>query len=110
MAKLNKFDSTNLAAIVLTVVGIILEVVGGIMSVPETVGLNTSLNVLVYVGIAVIVIGLAVAIAGSIVTEKLETNKVISSIAIYLAVVAVMFAIVYLALTMAMPLLNPTNG
>lgn len=110
MAKLNKFDSINLAAIVLTVVGIILEVVGGIMSVPETVGLNTSLNVLVYVGIAVIVIGLAVAIAGSIVTEKLETNKVISSIAIYLAVVAVMFAIVYLALTMAMPLLNPTNG
>ena len=108
--KLNRFDHVNTGAIILTVLGLILEVAGGIASVPTTVGLNTNLSPILYAGILVIIVGLATAIAGSVMTEKKDMNKCISSIAIYLAVLAVMFALVFVVLTIAWPVINPANG
>lgn len=109
--KIKALDSINIAAILLAVVGIVLEVVGGaVFSVPVSVGMNTNLSPLMFVGIALIAVSLAVSIVGSAVTEKRGLNKPVSAVALYLAVLALMFAIVFLALTIVMPVINPSNG
>lgn len=109
--KLKAIDGINIASILLAVAGIVLEVVGGaVFSVPVSVGMNTNLSPLMFVGIALMAAALAAAIVGSALTEKKGMNKVISAIALYLAVLALMFAVVFLVLTIVMPVLNPTNG
>lgn len=109
--KIKSLDLINISAIILTLVGVVLEVVGGeVLSVPISVGINTNLSPVLFVGIAVIVISLAVSIVGSAITESRNLNKPVSAVAIYLSVIAVMFAIVYLVLTIVMPVFNPANG
>lgn len=108
---MKKLDRVNIAAIILTVAGIIIEVVGGAVFSPAvSVGMNTNLSPVMFVGIGTIVASLICAIVGSAMTEKHELNKKVSSIAIYAAVLAVMFAIVFVILTVVWPVLNPTNG
>ena len=108
---MKKLDLINLTAVVLAVVGVILEVVGGVVfSGPTTVGMKLDLSPRLYVGIAVMIAGLAAAIVGTAMTEKKQLNKTVSSVALYAAVIALLFALVFLVLTIVMPVLNPTNG
>lgn len=107
---LKKLDYLHIGSILLSVLGLILEIIGGSISVPETVGMNTNLNIMVWIGLALIVLSLVVSIYGSVITEKQGLNKTLSTIAIYLAVVALMFSSVYILLVMLMPVLHPTNG
>ena len=107
---LKKQDYINVASIILSVVGIILEVIGGSLSKPTTVGFNLALSPVLYVGVALIVVALILSIAGSVMTEKYGLNKKISSIALYLSVILIMVSIVYVVLVIVMPVLNPTNG
>lgn len=108
--KLKKLDYINVAAIALTVMGVLLEIVGSANSIPETVGINLALSPMVYLGIALIAVSLVTAVTGSVITERHGMNKLISTVALYLAVIALMFGLVYLVLTIVMPVLNPTNG
>lgn len=108
--KLKRLDTINVAAIVLSILGLLLEIIGAAVSVPTSVGLNFNLSPLVYVGIAVAVIGLIVAIIGSAKTEKAELNKAVSTAALYIAVIAVLILPIIAGLAIAMPVINPTNG
>lgn len=108
---MKKYDYLNLAAVALSILGILLEVVGGVVFSPAvSVGVNTNLSPVLLIGLGVIVIALVPAIWGSVVTERHGLNKTLSTAAIYLAVLAVMFAVVFLLLTMFWPVLNPANG
>lgn len=108
---MKKLDRVNVAAIILTIAGIVLEVIGGVVFSPAvSVGMNTNLSPVMFVGIGTIVVSLICAIAGSVMTEKHELNKKVSTIAIYAAILAIMFAIVFVILTIVWPVLNPTNG
>lgn len=110
-SKLKALDFVNIGAILLTVAGLVMDIVGGAVLSPAVgIGPNTNLSPVMIVGMVLIVLGLAVAIYGSVITESKQLNKIISSVAIYLAVAAVMFAIVFLALTIVWPVLHPTNG
>ena len=110
-SKLKALDFANIGAIVLTIAGLIMDIVGGAALSPAVgIGINTNLSPVMIVGMVLIALGLAAAIYGSVITESKELNKVVSSVAIYLAVAAIMFAIVFLALTIVWPVLHPTNG
>lgn len=79
---LKKLDYLHVGSIFLTVLGLIIEIINGSISVPETVGMNTNLNVMVWIGLVLIVISLIVSIYGSVITERQGLNKTLSTIAI----------------------------
>ena len=108
---MKKFDYFNVVAIALAVLGIIVAVIGGSALSPATsVGMNTNLSPVLYIGCALIAVSLILAIIGSVLTEKHDLNKVYSTIALYLSVLSVMFVIVYTVLVIVWPVLRPTNG
>lgn len=111
MLRLNKLDYINVAGGALAIVGFILGVIGcAVLSVPEGIGVNTDLSPMVYVGIALIVLGLAAAITGNVFYKSHDMNRVVADIAIYAAVILLMIMIVVVAYTIFIPVINPSNG
>ena len=111
MKNLKKLDYLNLGAIVLAVIGVIVEIIGGaVFSVPIDIGFNLALSPVMFVGIGIMAVGLVLAIAGTALTEKCGLNKKLSTAALYLTTIALMFAFVYLVLVVVMPVLKPKNG
>jgi len=109
--KLNKYDSISVISAAAAVVGLALAFVGClVLSAQEGIGVNLSLSPVVYVGVVVIVLSLGGAIAANVLYEKKEMNRVAATVAIYLAVIAVMVVIVLVAYTILIPVLNPSNG
>ena len=88
--KLNKPDFINVASIAAALLGLVLALVGClVLSVQEGIGINLSLSPAVYVGAALIVLGLVCAIAGNVLYNKRsDMNRVLASLALYVAVIA----------------------
>lgn len=108
---MKRLDFINVAALLLSLAGVILEVVGGaVLSVPTGIGMNLNLSPLIFIGLLLMTLGLATAIVGTVLTEKRGLNKPLSTLALYVSVIAIMFAIVFLVLTIVMPVLRPSNG
>ena len=106
----NKFDYISVVSAA-AVVGLILAFVGClVLSVQEGIGVNLSLSPVVYLGVVVIIFSLVSAIVANALYEKKDMNRAVATIAIYLAVVAVMVVIVLVAYTILIPVLNPSNG
>lgn len=113
MAKqFSKADIVNLIAIAVSVVGLILVVVGGqVLSYTTAIGFNFShLHPVLFVGVAVTVVAMAVAIYGEVLCCKMQNNRIIGTVALYLGVIAVMFAILFVVWTIVWPVLFPVNG
>ena len=111
MKNLKKLDYFNLCGIVLAVVGLIVEYIGGaVFSVPETIGFNFDLSPVMFVGIALIALGLISAIIGTAMTVKKDLNRKLSTAALYITAIALMLSVVYVVLVIVMPVLRPTNG
>jgi len=109
--KLNKFDYLSAASAAGAVIGLVLAFVGClVLSVQHDIGVNLSLSPVAYVGVVVIVLSLVGAIAANVLFEKKDMNRVVATVAIYLAVIAVMVVIVLVAYTILIPVLNPSNG
>ncbi len=108
----NKLDYLNLGSVIGSLIGFVLALVGCLaLSNKVGIGVNTSLSPVVYVGIAVLVVGLALSIAGNIYYEKKDDmNRIFASTALYVAVIALMIVAVVIILTILMPVLHPTNG
>lgn len=109
--KLNKLDYLSIASAAAAVVGFALALVGClVLSVQEGIGINLSLSPVVYVGVAVILVSLAGAIAANVLYNRNDMNRVAATVAIYLAVLAVMAVSVLVAYTILIPVINPSNG
>lgn len=108
--KIKSFDFLNIASIIVCIIGLIFSVVGGAASTPIGIGINTNIASIMIVGMVFIVISLIAAIIGSVLTEPKGLNKNISTIALYLATLALMFVCAYLVFVIIDPLLNPING
>ncbi|HIR40115.1 MAG TPA: hypothetical protein IAB90_07030 [Candidatus Coproplasma stercoripullorum] len=111
MLRLNKLDYLNVGGCALAVIGFILGVIGcAVLSVPEGIGVNTDLSPMVYVGIALIVLGLAAAITGNAFYKSHDMNRVAASVTIYVAVILLMVMILVVAYTIFILVINPSNG
>lgn len=108
--KIKSYDLLNIASIVICLIGLIFSVVGGAASTPTGIGINTNIASIMIVGMVFIAISLISAIIGSVLTEPKGLNKNISTVALYLATIALMFVCAYLVFVMIDPLLNPING
>lgn len=109
--KLNKLDYLSVASSAAAVVGFALALVGClVLSVQEGIGVNLSLSPVVYVGVVMILAGLVGAIAANVLYSKNDMNRVAATVAIYLAVIAVMAVSILVAYTILIPVLNPSNG
>jgi len=109
--KLNKFDYISVISAVAAVIGFVMALVGClVLSTQEGIGVNLSLSPVVYLGIVIIFLSLVGAIVGNVLYEKMDMNRVAATVAIYLAVIAVMAVIVLVAYTVLIPVLNPSNG
>lgn len=109
--KLNKFDSISVISAVAAVAGFVMALVGClVLSTQEGIGVNLSLSPVVYLGVVIIVLSLIGAIAGNALYEKMGMNRIVATVAIYLAVIAVMAVTVLVAYTILIPVLNPSNG
>ena len=105
----SKVNQINIASIVVTVIGIILEIIGG-MTTDSGVGVNLILNPVTYVGMAVIAVGLIIAIVGYNHAEAAGADWRLACIALYFAEAAVVFAVVFMVMCIIWPLYNPANG
>ncbi|WP_294547124.1 hypothetical protein [uncultured Pseudoflavonifractor sp.] len=110
--KLNKLDFINAASIAAALLGLILALVGClVLSVQEGIGVNLSLSPVVYVGAALIVLGLIGAIAGNVLYNRRgDMNRVLASLALYVTVIALLAVLVLVVYTIFIPVLNPSNG
>ena len=111
MLQIKKYDRIHVAALAATVLGLVLELIGSlVLSRTTTIGFNFSeLHPLLFVGFAITVAALVVAVIGNTVHEE-KAGYVISSAALYCAIAAVLAGTVIIALTIAGPVLWPTNG
>lgn len=109
--KINKLDTISLASIAVAIIGFIFVAVGlSVLSVHEGIGVNTNIHPLAIVGIVFIVIALATSIIGNANYEKWSLNRIFADISLYLAIIALMITIIYLFITIAGPVLNPSSG
>ena len=109
--KLNKLDYLSITSSAAAVVGLALALVGClVLSVQEGIGVNLSLSPVVYVGVIIILVSLAGAIAANVLFSKNDMNRVAATAAIYLAVIAAMVVSVLVVYTILIPVLNPSNG
>lgn len=109
--KLGKLDFINVAGSVLALVGFILTAIGcAVFSVPEGIGVNFNLSPLVYAGAGIMGAGLIAAIVGNVLYRNHDMNRIAASTALYVATIAILVAIVIIALTILMPVINPSNG
>lgn len=106
---LKKYDFVNLGAIIFTVIGVILEIIGCNLT-EQGVGVTIVQHPLAYVGIAVIVLSLVVAVYGYHKADNLGSNKIIMNVALYLAEAAIVFAVLFMVMSIIMPLYNTVNG
>lgn len=109
--KLHKLDYLSVASSAAAVAGFILALVGClVLSVQEGIGVNLSLSPVVYVGVIIILVSLAGAIAANVLYGRNDMNRAAAAIAIYLAVIATMAVSFLVAYTILIPVLNPSNG
>lgn len=109
--KLHKLDYLNLAGGAIALAGFILAVIGcTVLSVPEGIGMNLDLSPVVYIGVALIIVGLAAAIVGNAFYKSHDMNRAVASTALYIAAIALMVVIVLIAYTIFIPVINPSNG
>lgn len=110
--KLNKLDFINAASIAAALLGLVLALAGClVLSVQEGIGVNLSLSPAVYAGVALIVLGLVCAIVGNVLYNRhSEMNRVLASLALYVAVIALLAVLVLVVYTIFIPVLNPSNG
>lgn len=99
-----------IAAIAITLAGIIAEAIGGMISMAESgVGVSLLLNPTVYVGMGIILLGLIVGCIGYA-KSGVETKPALANTALYFAEAAMVFAIVFMIFCIIWPLYNPANG
>lgn len=109
--KIQRLDSVSIASIALTVVGFLFVAIGlSVLSIHEGIGVNTNIHPLAIVGVVFIVLALASSIVANANYEKWSLNRILADVCLYLAVIALMGTIIYFFLTIAGPVLNPTNG
>ncbi len=110
MKTLNKYDYVNIGSIAFSIIGLILLLVGKNLSQAVGVGANLNLSPVMILGVVLVAAALCTAIIGSVVTEKYNLNKTTSTVALYLAVLLLMFALVFVVYTIVDPILHPVNG
>ncbi len=109
--KLNKFDYISVISAVAAVVGFVMALVGClVLSTQEGIGVNLSLSPVVYVGVVINALSLIGSIVGNALYEKMGMNRIAATVAIYLAVIAMMAVSVLVAYTILIPVLDPSNG
>ena len=110
--KLNKLDLINVASIAAALLGLVLALVGClVLSVQEGIGVNLSLSPVVYIGVALIVLGLICSIVGNVLyVRRGGMNRALASLALYVAVIAFLAVLVLVVYTIFIPVLSPSNG
>lgn len=110
--KLKPLDYIHIGAIALAVLAFVLEIIGGqVLSYPTKIGFNfDELSPVLFVGFAFVVVGLLASIAGSVLTEKYELNKFLSSLALYFTIAMLMVGILFIVWTIVWPVVFPVNG
>ncbi len=93
------------------ILGILFELIGGITSSGmESVGFNTNIPFIMILGVALIVIGFIAHIVLKLNQKRLNLDPVLLDIEAILAIVAIFFAVIYLACFIVWPVLFPKNG
>lgn len=92
------------------VLGMILESIGAFMSKTTAIGFNFNLPVLLYVGIALIVVGFIAHFPLKIMSNKLGIDSIALDIEAIVMIVAMFFAVILLVCSITFPVLFPANG
>lgn len=94
----------------LIILGIVLESVGAVMSRTTAIGFNFNLPALLYVGIALIVIGFVAHFPLKICSKKLGISSIALDLEAILMIIALFFAATLLVCSITFPVLFPANG
>lgn len=105
-----KSTRADLTALVVEVAGVVVTIIGNVLSPAIAVGANFNLSPVLFVGLAVTVIGLIFAIAVSVMNNKKKIKSTLGTVAILVGVLAVIASIAIIVLTIVLPLFKPTNG
>lgn len=103
----------SICAVILCILclGAVLELVGGLaLSQPQGVGMNLNLSPVMIAGCALIVVGCIAHIVVKCLQKRLAPNPDLLDIEAIVAIVAIFFAVIFLACTIVWPVLFPTNG
>lgn len=105
------YDKLAAVFAAVSVIGAVVEAIGGaVLSKPTGIGMNTNLSPVLYVGMTLIAVGFIASVVVKQLTAKAKCKQTWQKIAMWIGVLAVIFAIVFLALTILMPVIAPTNG
>ena len=104
------YNNLSITALAVTVVGVILEIIGAVLSPAVGVGMNTNLSPVLFVGAAIILCGFIFTLVIKALGTKTGASQKITNIARIVAIVALVFAVVCIAGVIFMPVLMPANG
>lgn len=91
--------------------GIVLELIGGVfLSPPIDIGINTNISLLMYVGVALVALGLVGYIAICAIAKKLTYTPLLKDILMLVSIMAFIAAVIFLACVIVWPTIFPVNG
>lgn len=106
----NKVNFAPVALMSVIIIGVILEIVGGVMSSTTAIGFNFDLSPLMIVGIVLVVVGFVAHFPLKILSKKLNINAALLDIEAILMIIAIFFAVAYLVCVIVWPVVFPANG
>lgn len=106
----NKYNIAPVAIMTVIVLGVILELIGGMISGTTEIGFNTSFSPLMIVGAAFIVAGFIAHFPFKILSKRLGISGVLLDYEAILMIVAIFFAAIFFVCVIIWPVAFPANG
>lgn len=112
MKMLKKHDYLCFCVIGLILIGIILEIIGGLLSKTNEIGFNTNLSPLVIVGLILVAVGFIAHFPIKILSkmQKAEISSFFLDLEVVIMIIAVFVAVLYVAAVITFPVIFPANG
>lgn len=107
---MKKKDLPCLIVMAVIILGMIVESVGAVMSKTTAIGFNFNLPAVLYVGIAMIVVGFVAHFPLKAMSQRLGLSSIALDIEAILMIVAMFFAVILLVCSITFPVLFPANG
>lgn len=106
----NKCNIAPVAVMAVMVLGIILELIGGLISGTTEIGFNTSFSPLMIVGAVFVAVGAIAHLPLKILSKKWDISRVLLDSEAILMIVALFFAAIFFVCVIVWPVAFPANG
>ncbi|WP_294448854.1 hypothetical protein [uncultured Gemmiger sp.] len=106
-----KHNSIFYALLALIGIGVVLELIGGLLlSPPVGIGINTNISPVTYVGLALVIVGLIAYIAICVVSKKLTYTPILKDILMLGSIMAFILSCIFIGCVIVWPTIFPANG